>query len=140
MAAWQRDLRLVTSGRPSKNDEPWYLVTNNLDASQEQIIDMYYHRFEIEEFFRDAKRLLGLEYINFKTEHTLSSVLWFVILTTWFLWEVEELLTQQDHQARNAMDLSIVRYCLEQLNKQILRAAELQFAIFYGPFLAYEKV
>lgn len=140
VSSWQRGLRLVVSEKPNSKDDPWYLVTNDFHASREKIIQRYYHRFEIEEFFRDAKRLLGLEYINFKTEHTLTVALWFVILTMWFFWEVEHLLGERDHKARKDMELSVVRYCLEQLQRQILHAAQLQFLRFNELSLAYEKV
>jgi hypothetical protein len=47
-------------------------------------VKRYYHRFEIEEFFRDAKRLLGLEYVNFRKEESFSTALWFVMTGMWF--------------------------------------------------------
>lgn len=138
--AYERNLRLLVSDKPNSTDEPWYLVTNDSQSSREKIIEMYYHRFEIEEFFRDAKRLLGLEYINFKTERTLACTLWFTMLTMWFFWEAQELLTENDRKARKAMELSFVRYCLEQLHKQILHAAQLQFLPLFELSMAYEKV
>lgn len=138
--AYERNLRLLVSDKPNSKDERWYLVTNNLSSSRENIIEMYYHRFEIEEFFRDAKRLLGLEHVNFKTERTLACTLWFTMLTMWFFWEVQELLGENDRKARKAMELSFVRYCLEQLHKQILHAAQLQFLPFNELSMAYEKV
>jgi hypothetical protein len=74
------DVRMKTSG---KAKEPWYIVTNDLGATAEQVVDIYYHRFEIEEVFKDAKRLFGLEWIKFKIPERLVTVLWFVILGFW---------------------------------------------------------
>ncbi len=74
------DVRLKTSG---KAKEPWYIVTNDLEASAGEVTEIYYHRFEIEEVFKDAKRLFGLEWIAFKKPERLVTVLWFVCLGMW---------------------------------------------------------
>jgi DDE family transposase len=74
------EVSLRTSG---KAKEPWFIVTNNLEASAEAVTEIYYHRFEIEEVFKDAKHLFGLEYIQFKKPERLTTVLWFVMLGMW---------------------------------------------------------
>lgn len=78
-------LRLVVSDKKKRMKEPWYLVTNDFSSSRETIISDYYHRFEIEEFFKDAKWLLGLEWVRFLKQQSMAVVLWFVILGLWFL-------------------------------------------------------
>lgn len=125
--AYDHNLRLVISERSGKNEEPWYLITNDFRSSREKIIDTYYHRFEIEEFFRDAKRILGLEHVQFKTTLSLSITLWFAMLGFWFLWMLEEKLGEQTRKARATMRLSIIRYYFEQLHKEIILAAEAPF-------------
>jgi hypothetical protein len=70
-------------GSTSKKAEPWYIVTNDLEATAEEVTDIYYYRFEIEEVFKDAKRLFGLEWIGFKKPERLVTVLWFVCLGMW---------------------------------------------------------
>lgn len=125
--AYNYDLRLAISEYSGKNEEPWYLITNDVRSSREKIIDTYYHRFEIEEFFRDAKRILGLEHVRFKTPLSLSIALWFAMLGFWFLWELEEKLGEQTKKARSMMRLSIIRYYFEQLHKEIILAAEAPF-------------
>ncbi|MFA6376467.1 MAG: transposase [Candidatus Paceibacterota bacterium] len=112
-------LRLVVSDPDGKNDEPWYLITNDFESSRETIIDNYYHRFEIEEFFRDAKRLLGLENVNFKKPLSLEVVLWFVVLSIWFLWTLEAQMNGADRKLKSSMKISVIRYCLEMLWRQI---------------------
>ncbi len=58
-------------------------MTNDLVASAKDVIEIYYHRFEIEEVFKDAKYLFGLETIQFKIPERLTTVLWFVMLGMW---------------------------------------------------------
>jgi len=124
--SYEQKLRLVVSDEiPEDENEPWYLITNDFKSTREKIIENYYYRFEIEEFFRDAKRLLGLEYAHFKKQRSLSIVLWFVILGIWFIWTLEE--TIYDKAQRNKMQLSKIRYCLEKINSQIIMAVEGRF-------------
>ena len=59
-------LNLIVTPEPATTSEPWYLLTNDLNLSAEQVTETYYHRFEIEEVFKDAKHLFGLETIVFK--------------------------------------------------------------------------
>lgn len=122
--AYGQTFRLIVSDVPENGSEPWYLVTNDLRSSREEVIRIYYHRFEIEEFFRDAKRLLGLEWVNCKRAQTLSVVLWFVILGIWCLVYLETLLEEHHETARRAMRLSKVRFIFEQLQAACFSAAE----------------
>lgn len=123
--AYGKNLRIVISDQLEDIPEPWYLITNDFESAREKIIEQYYHRFEIEEFFRDAKRLLGLEYINFKKKRSLAIILWFVMLGIWFLWTLKE--TEKDKIQRNKMRLSKVRYFLEKMKTEIFVASEAQF-------------
>jgi len=81
------DVRMKTSG---KAKEPWFIVTNDLEASAEEVTEIYYHRFEIEEVFKDAKHLFGLEYVQFKKPERLTTVLWFVMLGMWLHLHLEQ--------------------------------------------------
>ena len=119
VSAYSCGPRLIVSDPDGKNDEPWYLVTNDFENSRDAIIDNYYHRFEIEEFFRDAKRLLGMEHLNLKKELSLEVVLWFVILSVWFLWTLETQMNDADRKLKSSMKISVIRYCLEALWRQI---------------------
>lgn len=122
--AYKRKIRVITSDNLKDMKEPWYLITNDFKSKKETIIKQYYYRFEIEEFFRDAKRLLGLEYIKFKKSKSLSIILWFVILGTWFVWKLKE--TKQDKIQRKKFQLSRVRYFFEKMNIEIFRMIESQ--------------
>jgi hypothetical protein len=73
-------LRLVRSEKQEGMKEPWYLLTSDLDSSRKEIVRIYYHRFEIEEFFKDAKRLSLLEHLPPMGDEAFTIVLWFLIL------------------------------------------------------------
>lgn len=133
-------LRLIISDSSPGINELWYLITNDTESSRESIIKQYYHRFEIEEFFRDAKRLLGLEYLNFKKESSLSVVLWFSMLSMWFVWKLEEKMTDQQKKEKKMLKLSIFRYYFEKIQKEIILAAEEAFIRQSSLELVYEKV
>lgn len=115
---YENNLRYIQSDLVAGCREPWYLITNLFQETREGIIDIYYHRFEIEEFFRDAKRLLGLEWITFKTARSLSLTLWFVILGTWCLSHLAQLLTRVQESQRVKLKLSRIRYVFELLQSQ----------------------
>lgn len=82
---YNSDLRFVVSDDPENGNEPWYLITNDTISVRNGIVNDYYHRFEIEEFFKDVKWLQGLETIQVRTIKSMSAVLWFVILGWWFM-------------------------------------------------------
>jgi len=117
-------LRLIVSDKKEDASEPWYLLTNDFAATRKEIIDRYYHRFEIEEFFRDAKRLLGLEWVLWKTGTSLAVTLWFVILGIWCLQYLMERFDDIAKQARKKMQLSEIRYVFEAIRTAISCAAE----------------
>lgn len=117
-------LRLIVSDDPKNGNDPWYLITNDGDATREEIITRYYHRFEIEEFFRDAKRLLGLECVSFKSIRSLEVILWFAILTCWLFEKIAETITEAEERERQSWRVSLFRYVLEKLQHEILHLAD----------------
>jgi hypothetical protein len=127
-----KKLRLVISDQLRDMREPWYLITNDFKSSRGTIIDEYYHRFEIEEFFRDAKRLLGLEYVNFNKSLSLSIALWFTILGIWFFNHLDSLMDENDRKAKEAMRLSTIRYCFEKLQREYVISLEAEYLINCG--------
>ena len=54
-------LRVIRSAKDGKNDEPWYILTNDMVSGRTKIVHIYYYRFEIEESFKD---LLDLRKIS----------------------------------------------------------------------------
>jgi hypothetical protein len=124
-------LRLVRSDTP-EDGEPWYLVTNDVDSSREAVVTVYYHRFEIEEFFRDAKHLLGLEHVRYERAETLAMLMWFTLLGMWFVWEIEQQEKEESKKARESFEVSIVRYYFELFRQEILRGARRYYQEKYG--------
>jgi hypothetical protein len=54
-------LRVIRSDQPDGDGEPWYILTSDMAKSRKKIIRIYYHRFEIEETFKDLKHVLNLQ-------------------------------------------------------------------------------
>jgi len=134
VAAYKRhNLRLIRSDKPSGESEPWYIITNDKRSGRERIIDIYYHRFEIEELFRDGKRVFGLEYIKVKKDSTFRILLWFVMLGMWFLWWLKGLDWYPESRVRrkfkSGYQLSLITYWLEWLQYEI-RAQIIQNIVF----------
>lgn len=73
-------LRVIRSPKNGKDDEPWFILTNDLQSSRNRIVRIYYHRFEIEETFRDIKSILGLRRTKLSKPNSLAILLWFVSL------------------------------------------------------------
>lgn len=121
---WGVTVRLIVSDKPEGDGEPWYLITNDMTSTRETIIDRYYHRFEIEEFFRDAKRLLGVEQHQMKSMRSLSILLWFVILGTWFFHFCIDALSNEQRSERKLWRVSYVRYIWELLRREAWREPE----------------
>jgi hypothetical protein len=129
---YEKELRLIVSDETEEGIDPWYLATNDMTSSREDIINRYYHRFEIEELFRDAKRLLGLEWVSWKSETSLAVTLWFVILGVWCLRHIMGLLDGLAKKAREKMELSETRYVFELLRSAVFCAAEGKYLHSYG--------
>ncbi len=73
-------LRVIRSPKNGKDDEPRFILTNDIDSSRNKIVRIYYHRFEVEETFRDVKSILGLRRTKLLKPNGLAILLWFVSL------------------------------------------------------------
>ena len=117
-------VKLKTEGKAS---EPWYLLTNDLSLSAESVTDIYYHRFEIEEVFKDAKHLFGLETIQFKLPERLTTILWFVTLGFWLHDRLDQVIGSSRTKVQKAKQNIVqgrTHYWLEQI-KHALQAEAL---------------
>jgi len=72
-------LRVVRSETPASG-EPWYILTSDMASTRNEIIKVYYYRFEIEESFKDVKHIQDLHKLQVDLSLSLKVVLWFVIL------------------------------------------------------------
>lgn len=73
-------LRIIRSPKSRRAREPWYILTNDMSSSRTKIVRIYYHRFEIEETFKDTKHLFELHHVSFTRPTSLKTVLWLVFL------------------------------------------------------------
>lgn len=112
-------LRLIVSkwGGSMKQEEPWFLLTNDTTRSRQQILNLYKRRFEIEEMFKDLKWLLDYEWHQIKTPHVLEVLMWFVILGWWIVQEVlaEEVLKSRSRKVHPKKKLSFFASMQERL-------------------------
>ncbi len=73
-------LRVVRSSKNRRCKEPWYILTNDFKSSSNKILRIYYHRFEIEELFKDTKHLLELKRARFNRPNSLKIILLLVFI------------------------------------------------------------
>jgi len=87
-------MRLIVSPPPPKQTNPkkkqntqrWYIITNDMESSREEILVIYQTRFEIEETFKDYKHIQKLKVLRIKTTETFLILLWFATLGHWLAW------------------------------------------------------
>jgi hypothetical protein len=127
--AYDRQFSLTVTPVPpdkkGKAQQPWYIISNDVWSTPRMITDIYYHRFEIEEFFKDAKRMYGLEYINFKKVSSLAITLWFVILGFWLHWYLRtklKLESRADYikKCKDSFNQSWTHYLLERIKFSLM--------------------
>lgn len=109
-------LRLIVSDKKEGAKERWHLITNDFTATRDELMADYYHRFEIEEFFKDAKWLLGLEWVRLFKLNSMTTVLWFVVLGLWFTEFVRQQLTLPAW--KNHHHVSVVRFVYETIQRE----------------------
>jgi hypothetical protein len=73
-------LRVIRSDEPDDDGEPWFILTSDMVKGRKNIIEIYYHRFEIEETFKDLKHILGLKLTRLTKPLSLKILLWFASL------------------------------------------------------------
>jgi hypothetical protein len=73
-------LRVIRSPKNRRAKEPWYILTNDFRSSRAKIVKIYYHRFEIEETFRDIKHIWELKRTRLNKPNSLKVILWLVSL------------------------------------------------------------
>ena len=88
---FKHKMRLIVSPPPPKvkiknkkqSKERWYILTNDFDSTREDILDIYRHRFEIEETFKDVKHVCDLKKFFISKILTFRILLWFFCLSFW---------------------------------------------------------
>jgi IS4 transposase len=68
-------LRVIRSPKDGESNEPWYILTNDMSSSRTRIVRIYYHRFEIEESFKDVKHIFEFRRTRLNKPNSLKVVL-----------------------------------------------------------------
>jgi hypothetical protein len=88
-------LRVIRSPKSRRAKEPWYILTNDFSSSRNKIVKIYYHRFEIEETFKDIKHIFEYKRTRLNSPNSLKVLLWFVSLGIAMLYLVTKPTTQK---------------------------------------------
>lgn len=112
-------LRVIRSPKSRRAKEPWYIMTNDFRSSRNKVVKIYYHRFEIEETFKDTKHLFELHHVSFTRPTSLKMVLWLVFLGIAVLYTVTKPLKQQMKTFNPKKHLSWVRAAYERFQRAL---------------------
>ena len=112
-------LRVIRSAKNRRAPEPWYILTNDFGSSRNKVVRIYYHRFEIEEAFKDTKHLFELKHLQFQRPTSLKVVLWLVFLGIALLYKVTRPTKQQTKTTNPKKRSSWLRQAYEQLQRQL---------------------
>jgi hypothetical protein len=110
-------LRVIRSPKGRRSPEPWYILTNDLRSSRTKIVRIYYHRFEIEETFKDMKHIFELKRTRLNQPNSLKVLLWLVALGIAILYLVTKPTKQQRARGNPKKQLSWLRQAYEQLQQ-----------------------
>jgi hypothetical protein len=114
---WGLSLRVVRSPKSRRAKEPWYILTNDFTGSRNKIVKIYYHRFEIEETFKDTKHLFELKRLKFARPTSLKMVLWLVFLGIALLYAATKPTIQQTRATNRKKQCSWIRRAYEQFQQ-----------------------
>lgn len=110
-------LRVIRSPKSRRAPEPWYILTNDWASSRSKIVRIYYHRFEIEETFKDMKHIFELKRTRLNKPLSLKLLLWFVSLGIALLYLVTKPTKQQLAHIHPKKQASWLRQAYEQLQQ-----------------------
>ncbi len=112
-------LRVIRSPKSRRAKEPWYILTNDFDSNRNKVVKIYYHRFEIEESFKDLKHVFEFRRTRLNKPNSLKVILWLIFLGIALLHTV----TKPDKQTVRGLHpkkyVSWIREALEQLHQAI---------------------
>lgn len=112
-------LRVIRSPKSRRAPEPWYILTNDMNSNRNKVVCIYYHRFEIEEVFKDTKHLFELHHLKFTRPASLKMVLWLVFFGIAILYAVTRPTKQQTKQTQPKKQTSWLRQAYEQLQREL---------------------
>ena len=112
-------VRVIRSPKDRRAQEPWYILTNDFTSSRAKIIQTYYHRFEIEETFRDIKHIFEYKRTRLIKPNNLKLILWLVSLGIALLYLVTKPTKQTVHKGHPKKQTSWLRQAYEQLQQAL---------------------
>jgi hypothetical protein len=110
-------LRVVRSSKSRRAKEPWYILTNNFHSSRKKVVNVYYHRFEIEETFRDIKHIWEYKRTRLRKPNSLKILLWFVCFGIALLYLATKPTKQQLYSRNTKKQISWLRQAYEQYQR-----------------------
>jgi hypothetical protein len=108
-------LRVIRSPKNRRAKEPWYILTNDMASSRTKIVRIYYHRFEIEESFKDVKHIFELKRTRLDKPNSLKTILWFVSIGIALLYLATKPTGQHVRHSNSKKQISWLRQAYEQL-------------------------
>lgn len=108
-------LRVIRSPKSRRAKEPWYILTSDVSSSWNKVVKIYYHRFEIEETFKDVKHIFEFRRTRLNKPLSLKLLLWFVSLGIALLYRATRPTKRQVHQAHSKKQISWLRQAYEEL-------------------------
>ena len=112
-------LRVVRTPKSRRHPEPWYILTNDLTGSRTKIARIYYHRFEIEEAFKDIKHLFELKRVQLDKPNSLKVLLWFAAIGIGLLYVATKATIHQECYRHPKKRRSWVRTAWEQFQREL---------------------
>lgn len=108
-------LRVIRTTTSRRHPEPWYVLTNDMNRTKTKITRIYYHRFEIEESFKDMKHIFELKRVRLSKPLSLKVLFWFVSLGIGLLYRATQPTRQRTVAVHPKKRLSWLRQAYEQL-------------------------
>jgi hypothetical protein len=110
-------LRIVRSPKNRRACEPWYILTNDYHSSRNKVVTIYYHRFEIEESFKDLKHIFEFRRTRLNKPNSLKVILWLIFLGMALLYKVTKPTKQRAGCCHAKKQTSWLRRVTEQLHQ-----------------------
>ena len=111
-------LRVICSPKSRRAPEPWYILTNDFVSSRSKVVRIYYHRFEIEETFKDTKHVFEFDHVRLTKPNSLKVLLWLIFLGIAVLYKVTRPTKHSAQPHRHSKKrISWIRRALEQLHQ-----------------------
>lgn len=112
-------LRVVRSPKHRGMSEPWYILTNDFSSSRAKVVKIYYHRFEIEEDFKDIKHILGLKRTRLNNPNSLKVILWLMAIGMALLYLATKAFITREQQVHLKKQRSWFRIAFESWQRAL---------------------